>query len=301
MNEQDVNPGTAADGDTLDDVEAHGMKEVVAGLSAAAVLAGGAAAVVAHQGNDSGGGANRIEATSTLGGASDSALLDTPAGLSAPGSATSISLPSAAVSDLASSALGTTADVAAEVDDDVVSPNRPTTMDRADSYVDGRVDQVRDLRDSVLDTTSNVVDASVGTVRETVREGQAEVRETRGTASETVQRARQGTVSTPEVRDVVSDARAKVDATIVLAGDTVRAVEGMTTSTIARIQPGVGSNVSIEDMSGWVTVSAGGQTLARVEVKDGQASVSWEAPSAELPVVVHYSGSDVLNAASVTL
>ena len=298
MNHNDVNP-TAADG--LDDVEGHGMREVVAGVGAAAVLAGGAAAIVAHQQGGSGSDQS-ITATDTL--TPDATTPDSsPVDLATEGARAGRTTVDAAAHLIGTAAGTSTARVlgTAQSADDAVSPNRVGLMGRVDGYVDDRVDDVRDLRDGALRS----VEWTVDTARDTARSAGTTVRTLPGTARGAVEDAleavRSGTITTPRIQGTVDQARATVNAALLLAGDTVRGVQGTAMTTIARIQPEVGADVDLAEASGWITVSAGGQTLARAEVKDGQASVSWEAPAINVPVTLHYSGTDRISESAVTL
>ena len=299
-NENTVDPAV----DDLDDVEAHGMREVAVGLSAAAVLTGGAAAVINSQGSGDG-GSRSIQATHAIDAEKRGVTTDTsaasgggavggPASITPAGGA-SESLAQGGV-DAATSAVQGTADTA----DDVVSPNR-TFMGRVDDRVDATVDQARDVRDNAVAYAEDTADAARATIKEEVRDAGAAVRQAPQTVRTAVEDLASGTVTTPNVRDVAQSARKTVDATLVLVGDTVRGITDGAMTTIARVQPGVGSDVDVKDASGWVTVTVGGEEVAKAEVKDGQASVTWQAPSGDAPAVFTYSGNDVLNATSVTL
>jgi len=300
MNEQNVNP-TPEDGD-LDDVEAHGVREVVAGLSAAAVLAGGAAAVVSQQ-HDSPGGANRTsitEAVHTELAAADQATTTTAssgAATASSGAATDTTSAGGAAGAMVTDSVDAAGQIAEDLADPA-SPNRDSTVNRVDRYVDDRVDDVRDLRDASLDTARSTIEGvdqlaadSIATARSAVRKAPSTVR---GAAAASVG-------ETPDVRETVRSAAQKIDAAIVLAGDAVRGIEGTASRAVAHIQPGASMGVDAEQASGWVTVTAGGQTLARVEVRNGQATVEWTTPSADLPVTIHYSGDRLLNEASLTV
>ncbi|HVE98010.1 MAG TPA: hypothetical protein VNA12_02395 [Mycobacteriales bacterium] len=300
MSENEKPIGAAAE-DVDDDVDAHGMREVVVGLSAAAVLTGGAAAVMG--GEDGGkGGASSIHATNPIDGGDAGPDLTAATGGDI-GGATSFT-PARAAGSLTQDAVGATTDAVQgttdAADDDVVSPNR-NLMDRVDDRVDGSLDRARDLRDSAVTTAGNTAQETRKTVNQEVRDAVTAVHEAPQTARSAVQDLSSGTVTTPSVREISETATSAVDATLVLAGDTVRKVTGGAMTTLARVQPGVGSNVDVKDASGWVSVTVGGEEVARAEVKDGQASLSWEAPSADAPVTFHYSGSDVLNPTSATL
>lgn len=300
MNENEITTGAAVD--DIDDVEAHGMREVVVGLSAAAVLTGGAAAVMSSQGSGSG-GTGTINATRAIDADADRVADGTSVASRGVAGPASFSRPDASVDSLAGTGVDAATDAlrgTTDAADDVVSPNR-TFMDRVDDRVDGTVDRARDVRDSVVKTAGNVVDTTRATVREEAREAVAAVREAPQTAQTTVRDLSSGTITTPNVKEIAQSTRRTVDATIALAGDTVRGISDGVMTTVARVQPGVGGEVSPQDASGWLTVTVGGQEIARAEVKDGQASVSWQAPSADLPVTFSYSGDELFSPASVTL
>ncbi|HVF18800.1 MAG TPA: hypothetical protein VNA14_00970 [Mycobacteriales bacterium] len=306
MNENE-NP-TDGTVDEIEDVEAHGMREVVVGLSAAAVLTGGAAAVISAQGSGQG-GSSTIHATDAI--AAES-LADDDVKIGALGSDVGgpASFRSAGASGGAVAQISASTDAlqdAADSADDVASPNRGLVA-RTNDRVDSTVDRARELRDAALDTAGNTVAAARTTVKEEVRDAGTAVRTAPQTAGSAVDNLRTGTVTTPGVGQTVRSAGTTVrsagttvDSTITLVGDSVRSAVGGAQTTIARIQPGVGSGVNVKDASGWVSVTVGGEEIARAEVVDGQATVSWEAPSVNLPVTFHYSGSDLLSPATTTL
>ncbi|HVE64742.1 MAG TPA: hypothetical protein VNB94_13200 [Mycobacteriales bacterium] len=307
MNEYDINPDAAAE--DIDDVEAHGMREVMAGLSAAAVLAGGAAAVVAQQGEASGGGgtSSRINATKAIDAQDQAGNLARAADSAAGGGSVSVNGPASfqattpdagAVADVAGGSATSVVDAA---DDDIVAPNRGGLVARTGGFVGDAIQDVRDVRASAAGSVSDLVDGTVDTADQAVSDTRATVRQSPTTVRRGVANVQSGTVTTPNVNQVADTARAAVDSTLVLAGDAVASITGGVMNTIARVQPAVGGEVDIQEVSGWVTVSVGGQEVARAEVKDGQASLSWEAPSTGLDVTFHYTGNDLLNPTSVTL
>ena len=298
MNEIQNTTGAAAD--DFDDVEAHGMREVVVGLSAAAVLTGGAAAVLSSQAADSGKGT--IHATQALDAtelrATDDASAKTrdaagPASITGSDGAGSIT--TAGVDAKVDAVRGTT-----DAADDLVSPNR-TFLQRVDDRVDGIVDDGRAVRDNAVRSAGAIADDTRTAVKEQVRQAGATVNEAPQAVRSAVSEATGTSVTVPSVGEIKQTSRQAVDATLVVTGDTVRTVAGGLASAIARVQPAVDGDVDLRDAGGWVTVSVGGEEVARAEVKDGQASLSWQAPSADLPVTFTYTGGDILQAPSVTL
>jgi len=290
----------------VDDVEAHGIREVMVGLSAAAVLTGGVAAVVTA--GDSPGSTNRASIsadalgtdlgdTELAASSSDStAKLDSAAG-SAATSATSRKAGAVTAGD---------AHAALADSDDVSAPTfLGRTLERTDDIVDDGVSWAREVRGDAVDTTR----ATARTARDAVRDARTTVRNAPATAVNSVQQAQTTSVGElPSVNEVLSDTQSvvsgtvrSVDATIELAGDLVRGIEGTATTLVASIQPSVGSGIDLESTSGWVTISVGGEEIARAQVREGQATVSYQAPRADMPVTVSFTGNDLVSAPSITL
>lgn len=303
MNEIDTIGAVSGETD-IDDVEGHGMKEVMVGLSAAAVLTGGVAAVVSSGGD---GGASRGRATisaDTLDEAAseaDASGVDRASARSGSIGGHAVRAGSSANGGDVASVLGTrisASSASLDDEDDVTAATfLGSRFDRLDGMVDRTVDWTRDVRRDAVATTRQ----AVSDVRTTVKNAPA-----------TADRLVQATVNPPSVSDTVAQARStvreasaearrQVDGTIVVAGDLVRGVEGTAMTTIARIQPGVGASFDVATATGWVTVSVGGEEIARAQLKDGQATLTYQAPSADLPLTVALSGSDLLTAPPVTL
>jgi len=78
---------------------------------------------------------------------------------------------------------------------------------------------------------------------------------------------------------------------------TTRAVSVTTTNLLAKVsdlRPSAGTGVSTDSMGGWMSLQVGGQTLAQVQVVDGQASVSIDTRDlVRKTVSVVYSGDSV--------
>ena len=288
----------------VDDVEAHGIREVMVGLSAAAVLTGGVAAVV--NAGDGPGSSDRasITADAKAGDLADANFTTADlAGTSVAIGGTSVDAANAAA-DAATDVLGTklsgsrasTADAAADVDEATErSSYLGSRLDRADALLDRSVDWARDVRDDSIDTARDAVETSRTTVRET--------RSTVRNAPQTAMTAARETVGTVRdlQKDVVDNTVERLDATIVLVGDAVRGVEGTVNTVVAQIQPGVGSDFDASTASGWVTISVGGQELARAQVTEGQATLSYQVPSADVPLTVTFAGGDLIHAPAITL
>ncbi|HVE99273.1 MAG TPA: hypothetical protein VNA12_08845 [Mycobacteriales bacterium] len=297
MNETDTSAVVPGEAD-FDDVEAHGIKEVMVGLSAAAVLTGGVAAVLADEGARGSTGRASISADAP---GTDISGADLAAAGTDVAGADAVAPRAASTTTDRASVLGTrmSADTAVdEADDDVKAPSfLGSQLDRSDAALDSTVSWTRDVRDN-----------TVGTTRATVREAQTTVRSAPGTAIDAVEDVRDVTVKIPSVSEVRNDVRETTtsvsraaESTIVLTGDLVRGVEGTATTTIARVQPAVGSSIDAETATGWVTVSVGGEEIARAEVRDGQATLSYTAPRADAPITFAFTGTDTLAASAVTL
>lgn len=296
MNEQDITT-TAADVDIdLDDVEAHGIKEVMVGLSAAAVLTGGVAAVVGGGSDGSGPSTAKARiAADNLGdvdgtGASASTS-GTESAIDSSGvlGGTGVALGNDSVSLRSAHAIGGTvldadADTADDDGDVTVSVN---TGDLIDYGFDTAEGALRDARTTVrnvpgtISQTRSTVDTTISntgqTVDRTVSDARATVRNTKATVN--------------EVKDAaISDVNRTLDATLVFANDTVRGVEGTVNTLAGRVMPGASADIDASTLTGTVTITVGGEQVAKADVKNGTFTVSYTAPRADAPIQVHYTG-----------
>jgi len=292
MNEQDTTT-TAADVDIdMDDVEAHGIKEVMVGLSAAAVLTGGVAAVVSA-GSD---GSTPSPAKARI--AADNLSDVDGSGVTATTSGTGTSIDRSGVLGGTGAAVGNdsvslrpaTAIDGATIDDDVSSA---TLMNRLDGDVDSVVDDVRDLRDGAWDTAVDGVNDTRATVRSAPSTVDSQVRQTRSATVAAAQTTvRDADAKVNQIEDaLVSDVDKTLAGTLVLADGTIRGLEGTVTTLAGRVMPSASTNIDASTLTGTVTVSVGGEQIARADVKDGQFTLSYTAPRADAPIQVHYTGA----------
>ncbi len=273
MNDQEIPNDDVTDVEDIDDVEPHGLKDVMVGLSTAALVTGGVAAVATTQ--DATARPRHIQVADSPHLAMADADVQASAAVSAPGTPDEFTGTSdqhlkiqPAISARGTVLYGAGDDVP---EDDVSAPTLlGDAMDRADAVVDN-LDRTRDLRNAAVD----VVRVSMAAAH---------------TSAHTV-----------PVHDTAADTVKKVDAAIVLAEDVVRGIEGAATSTLVRVQPQAGAGLNTHGATGWVSVSAGGEEIARGEVKDGRATVSWQTPHADVPLTLHYSGDALLNTATLAL
>ncbi|MFN2625934.1 MAG: hypothetical protein ABR520_07615, partial [Mycobacteriales bacterium] len=206
----------------VDDVEGHGLKEVAAGLSAAAVVAGGTAALMHDSASTdslrAGPNITQPEPSRMGDRLAEAGLPATNAASTSSASATDTTLAGQAPSETidatraARTGSGTDADLGA-----APGTRRSTvgqTMDTADRMADATLETARNVRDRAVEDVSRTVDAS-GTVSDT-----------RATADRTVAGAKQ------TVQDTANRAGEKVASTLKVIGDTAAAATGTTTTNV---------------------------------------------------------------------
>lgn len=278
MNEQDINTQPADADIDLDDVEAHGIKEVMVGLSAAAVLTGGVAAVV-NSGDGPGASATkaRISADHDLGAADLSA---STSGVDAAAKTDGVLGGAGAAADSSSVSLRpSTSAAGTTLNNDVVDDDISVSVNAGDIKVD---------TGDTLDTARGAVADTRATVRNAPRTATTTVSNVGATADKAISDTKvQATATTNRT---IKAADKTLDATIVFANDTVRGIEGTVSTLTGRIMPSAGMGVNADDLTGWVTLSVGGNQIARVAVNDGSFTVSYTAPSVDAPIQVHYTG-----------
>lgn len=294
MNDPEIYPAdpqaTIDLAEDLDDVEGHGLKEVAAGLGAAAVLAGGAA------------GATQL--------ASSSAQVHPSKG----DVSITVTDPVGTASQATHAALGaaqTTAD---------------TAFDATGKAIDGSITAVHNapgtasrLVNQTLDSTGKAVDKTVGTATSTVKATEdwatgpvvdtakgdvhsatSTVQGTKSSATATASSAASSSVTTAGT--TVRDADRKL-ATI-LSVVTTTAADGVHTATVTLKAAQAGAGVDTSTAGGWVLVKAGDTVLAQVHLTNGTATASWKMPLVGgHAVTISYTGDNTFAASmrSVTL
>ena len=262
----------------LDDVEGHGLKEVAAGLGAAAVLAGGGTALAAsvgmhpslpHMTSPTPSISNPVTTTDRVTDNSINAVRDTRDGAAA-----------AAISD----ANAATALAGHEV---------TAAGNTADAVLSGTGHAAA----QVLDATGNAVRADLKTAGQVVSGADATaVTVARGsvTTANTVVSATGHTATT-----TVNDTSRKVATVIQLTTSTVNALETTIIATVDNLNPDAGAGASGMGSTGWVTFSLGGQNIASVQLHNGQATVTVKTTSLPGKVLQAVYSGDTVHASSL--
>ncbi len=278
MNEQDITTSELAADIDADDVEAHGIKEVMVGLSAAAVLTGGVAAVVTAGSDGAGPSTAKARvAADNLGDVADISAstsgTDTSVGSVGVLGGTGVTLGNDTVGLRPSTSAGGTAIDGDVVDADVAGQDDDITVSvRTGTLLDSTRTTVR----TAPTTVSNAVDGTTRTANQAVADTTA-----------IAQSAVNQTVKT--VDQTVADVNKTLDATIVFAGDTTRGIQGTISTLTGKIMPGAEMRLDASALSGTITVTVGGNEIATADVQNGSFTVSYTAPQADLPVQVHYT------------
>ena len=255
----------------LDDVEGHGLREVAAGLGAAAVAAGGASAAAVsldvHPSLPGGGG---VQVNASVGPISTTdAAVD--AGLAAARADRDAALRLAAnEATAASSAAG-----------NIVTGGERT----ADAFVDAAAN----LAAGATTTAKTVARGATNTTFETV-----------SATGSTAGRTTEATATTAKSTTSSTTTTASRKAATVLSV-TSRAVSVTTTElmmTVADLNPTVGTGANTEAMGGWISIQVGGRTLAQVQVVDGKANVSLDTKNLVGQTITFVYSGDSVHASS---
>ena len=291
MNDTDIYPEDPQDAvdltGELDDVEGHGLKEVAAGLGAAAVLAGGAAGATQLVGTHA--------AVHPSKGGDVSITVSDPIATAARTTHNAFGTAQATTDG----ALGT-ADRAIDSSLKTVG-NAPTTAGNlADATLQTAGSTVAKATSTVQDTkawaTGPVLDTAKGDVKGATSTATGVTDRTMTTADTTAGSA----VTTAGA--VVRDADRKV-ATI-LSVATTTAVDGVHTAVVTVRAVNAGAGADTNTAGGWVLVKAGDNVLAQVHLAQGQATASWTMPLVGgHAVTISYTGDDTFAASmrSITL
>lgn len=262
----------------LDDVEGHGMREVAAGLGAAAVLAGAGTAAAATVG---------VHPSLPHIKASTPSISD-PIGTVDRTTDRGIQIARDA-RDAALDTAGRTVAGAAATAGQQVSATSATA-----ARVGAGAQQTAD---AFVDAGHRIADAQLRAAGEAARSGVRSagtvVAGTQGTATSTAATA------TSTASAATTDAVRKAATVLQLALTTANALETTVVATVENLNPEVGAGTSGMGSSGWVTFSLGGENIASVQVSHGQATVTIKTSSLGGKVLQAVYSGDALNASSM--
>lgn len=271
MSDNDIYPEEPQDTVDLteDDVEGHGLKEVAAGLGAAAVLAGGAAGATALAGTHS-------DVHMSKGGPGISVQVQDPIG-------TAVQASDQAISD------------AQHLRDSTIASTQRTAASTT-SAVDRTVDSATGLADRTVDWTGDVAQAAgtavkaekaaVTKIAKTTATSVSNAVPTRAEIDQTVQQTAATAATTAHTAD------RKV--ATVLNVTTTTATGGVHTAVVTVRAVNAGAGVESSGAGGWVLVKAGDQVLAQVHMTGGSATASWTMPLVGgHAVTISYTGDSV--------
>jgi hypothetical protein len=266
----------------LDDVEGHGMREVAAGLGAAAVLAGGGTAAAAAIG-----------------------VHPSLPHLSSP--TPSISNPIDTVDRTTDWAIGMSRDTR-----DGALDSAATLASGATALAGHEVTTTSATASGVLAgterTAGSVLDASGQLVRDEARiagqavgsTGATAVTVTRGAVTTTNAVASgTSTMATSTASGATTDAVRKAATVLTLTTSTVNALETTIVATVETLDPQAGAGASGMGSDGWVTFSLGGENIASVQISDGQATITVKTASLGGKVLQAVYSGDAIHASSM--
>lgn len=255
----------------LDDVEGHGMREVAAGLGAAAVLAGAGTAAAATIGVHP--SLPNIKAPTPS--------ISDPIGTVDRTTDRGIQITRDARDDALDTAGRTAAGAAATAGQQVSATSATAARVGAGA---------QQTAGAFVDAGKRIADAEVKAAGEATR---AVVSGTQSTASSTTATA----ASTAS--GATTDTVRKVATVLQLTLSTVNALETTVVATVENLNPEVGAGTSGMGSTGWVTFSLGGENIASVQVSNGQASVTVKTASLGGKVLQAVYSGDALNASSM--
>ncbi|HUR50673.1 MAG TPA: hypothetical protein VMZ11_00965 [Mycobacteriales bacterium] len=262
----------------VDDVEGHGMREVAAGLGAAAVLAGGGTAAAAAVG---------VHPTLPN-------LHPSTPSVSHPidqvDRATDWTIDTSR--DVRDGAIGTTGATAA---------GAGTLANRELGAAGATVTGAERSAASVVDATGTIARNEVRVAGQSVAAAEAVAvnvaKVTTGGAVTTASSTTSHAAST--AGGTVTSAARKTATLLTLTTSTVNAMETTIVATVANLNPNAGAGTSGMGSTGWVTFSLGGENIASVQLSHGQASVTVKTISlAGKALQAVYSG-DTIHASSM--
>ena len=279
MNENEIYPEDPNEAiDSIDDVEGHGLKEVAAGLGAAAVLAGGAA------------GATQLASSSVS------------VHPSTNGSGVSVSV---------NDPIGTTNDLS---DQSIVAAQH--TRDGAEHMAINQVGMTPERVSGAKATAISGVDAAGNIIgNTTVWAGDVKQAATNLAVGEA--QAVHGTATTG-VSAATTIADNRIDSTTTTTGTAVReadrklatllsivttkAADGVTTATITLKALDANAGANTAQAGGWVLIKDGDKVLAQVQMNGGTATAKWKAPVVGSQTIqVSYTGDSSWAPTSATV
>jgi hypothetical protein len=250
----------------IDDVEGHGLKEVAAGLGAAAVLAGGGAAALQHTSSSLPNAPSRDHVVAAV----DQVGQQTWDGSMA----------------TASNALGAADDTV-----DGTSRTAGAAVSAADRVADGTLASAGKLASSATSLVGSTEKAALSTTRNVAHGATATVDA--------------GVDKAADVADGVSVANAastvnKNVSSVDLAGKTATVLKITTTTTagalttVNAVLSDTGANAGSSQGTGWITFKVGDAVVGSVQVKAGQASITLNTTDiAGRTITATYSGDGV--------
>lgn len=265
MTEQQLTP------EQLEDVEAHGLREIAVGIAAAGVMGSGGAALAAASGPS-------IPPVPIVEQARDDAM-------AAAEHATG------AVSQLGRDA-GTLAEHATANAHGIVDPVVLAAQNTAADTVRFAEDTVSRTRTAVDRTADAAISNVDRTIDSTARYATSTASSTVATVTSTVT-ATKDTVNrtvAPIQRTVESTAQSAIASALTV----VRTVEDLAdrwTVEVGVLGAEVSARGSLTNPSGTVSVSDGmGRVLATADIRDGHATLSFDTPAASGSLTIHYPG-----------
>lgn len=255
----------------LDDVEGHGLREVAAGLGAAAVLAGGASAAAVsldvHPSLPGGGGVQvnaSVDPISTTDAAVDAGL------------------------------------AAARADRDAALRLAANEATAASSAAGNIVTGAERTADAFVDAAANLAAGATSTAKTVARGATNTTFATVSATGSTAGRTTEATATTAKSTTSSTATTTSRKAATVLSV-TSRAVSVTTTEllmTVADLNPTVGTGANTEAMGGWISIQVGGRTLAQVQVVDGKANVSLDTKNLVGQTITFVYSGDSVHASS---
>jgi hypothetical protein len=264
----------------LDDVEGHGMREVAAGLGAAAVLAGGATAAAAAAGVHIS-PPSLHPSTPSISHPIDTADRATDWAVD-----TSRDVRDGAIDTAASAAQGATSLANREVS--ATSTTAGNAVGAVDRVAGSSVDAAGNLARTEVRVAGQAVSA---TEQATLDATGATTHAATTTANHTAATAATTTSTT------ASNAARKAATVIQVTTSTVNALETTIVATVSDLNPQAGAGTSAS--SGWVTFSLGGENIASVQLHNGQASVTVKTTQLAGKVLQAVYSGDTLHASSL--
>lgn len=298
----DINETTTSDTDAtvldLDDVEGHGLREVAAGLGAAAVLAGGGSAALASQGI-------HLSPVHPSGPAISTGVISDPVG-------TTDKLVDQGLNDARSARDGALTTVNGEVTQAGTLANG--TVAQAEgvaantvAYVNQDVAAAKTIAGNATSwagtTAGSTATGAVKTVNNTVastvdvKGAVTYANDTANSAGHTATTTVAGAQTTAS--STVADAGRKAATVLNAAATAVQ--DGVTTVTTTIKSAQLGAGTDMGSQSTWMTASIDGVVVAQWESHGTTSTVSIKTPAGATSITISMLGNDVLNGAETTI